>query len=178
MLVAIVPAAQVAGLDAAYDATLAGIPDGLLEDEGVAAGAAAAAAMLAARQDDGFLAPFTFTIGLEPGNWRPVGFSLDPPSPGIRDPDAWVGNLKPFLIESPSQFRSEGPNAVDERRVCGGVQRGEGARCAEQLDEDGGPDDRSDLLAVRPDRVLESTRPRPLRRSTASASRTRRGSSR
>ncbi len=28
------------------------------------------------------------------------------------DPDAWVGHLKPFLMESPSQFRSEGPNAL------------------------------------------------------------------
>ena len=28
------------------------------------------------------------------------------------DPDGWVGNLGPFLIESPSQFRSHGPNAL------------------------------------------------------------------
>jgi hypothetical protein len=115
VLVAIVPPAQTAVLDAAYDATLAGIPDGPLEAEGVEAGEAAAAAMLAAREDDGFMAPFTFTIGLEPGDWRPVGFSLDPPAPGALDPDAWVGNLKPFVIESPSQFRSEGPNPLTSK---------------------------------------------------------------
>src|SRR5215213_8787172 len=100
VLVAIVAPGQVAGLDAAYAATMAAIPDGPVEDEGVRVGAAAAAAMLAARQDDGFLAPFTFTIGLEAGNWRPVGFTLDPAVSGARDPDPWVGNLRPFLVES------------------------------------------------------------------------------
>ena len=105
LLVAIVPPAQIASLDAAYNATLAGIPDGLIEDEGVEAGGAAAAAMLAARQNDGFVAPFTFVIGLDPGDWRPL-------TPTALDPDAWVGNLKPFLIESGSQFRSEGPNPL------------------------------------------------------------------
>jgi hypothetical protein len=105
VLVAIVPTAQVASLDAAYAATLAGIPDGAAEDEGVRVGAAAADAMLAARVGDGFLAPFTFVIGTDAGDWRPL-------TPTALDPDAWVGNLAPFLIESPSQFRSEGPNAL------------------------------------------------------------------
>jgi PAP2 superfamily len=105
VLVAIVPTAQIAGLDAAYAATLAGIPDGAAEDEGVRVGAAAADAMLAARENDGFLAPFTFVIGSGPGDWRPL-------TPAALDPDAWVGNLAPFTIESPSQFRSEGPNAL------------------------------------------------------------------
>jgi hypothetical protein len=105
VLVAIVPAAQIAGLDAAYASTLAGIPDGPIEDEGVRVGAAAAAAMLAAREVDGFMASFTFVIGSDPGDWRPL-------TPSALDPDAWVGNLVPFLIRSPSQFRSEGPNAL------------------------------------------------------------------
>jgi hypothetical protein len=105
VLVAIVAPAQVAGLDSAYAATMAAIPDGPAKDEGVRVGAAAAASMLAARQDDGFVAPFTFVIGLDPGDWRPL-------TPTALDPDAWVGDLVPFLIESPSQFRSEGPNAL------------------------------------------------------------------
>ena len=103
VLVAIVPPAQVAGLDAAYAATLAGIPDGRGETEGIAAGQAAATAMLAARTGDGFLAPFNFVIGPDPGDWRPET---------VLDPDAWVGDLKPFLVNSPDQFRSEGPNAL------------------------------------------------------------------
>jgi hypothetical protein len=108
VLLAITPSARHAGLDAAYTATLATIPDGLIEQEGVDAGEAAAAAMLAARQGDGFLAPFTPVVGLDAGDWRPIGWPATP----VFDPDGWVGNLKPFLIESPSQFRSKGPNAV------------------------------------------------------------------
>ena len=106
VLVAIAPLQQ-ATLDAEYASTLADIPDGPIEDEGVRAGEAAAEAMLGVRQDDGFLAPFDFSLVIAPGagNWRPV-------TPTAVDPDAWVGNEKPFLIESPSQFRSDGPNAL------------------------------------------------------------------
>lgn len=105
VLVEIVPAAQVADLDAAYAQTLLAIPDGPSRDEGTAAGQAAAAAMLAARADDGFLAPFVPVIGLDPGDWRPM-------TPTALDPDAWVGQLDPFLIDSASQFRSEGPDPL------------------------------------------------------------------
>jgi hypothetical protein len=108
VLRAITPTARHAGLDAAYAATLATIPDGPIEQGGIDAGEAAAAAMITARQGDGFLATFTPVIGTDPGDWRPIGW---PATPAF-DPDGWVGNLKPFLIESPSQFRTEGPNAL------------------------------------------------------------------
>jgi hypothetical protein len=111
VLRAITPSARHAGLDVAYTATLAGIPNGPLEQGGVAAGEAAAAAMLAARANDGFLAVFTPVIGTDPGDWRPLGW---PTAPAF-DPDGWVGNLKPFLIESPSQFRSRGPLPITSR---------------------------------------------------------------
>jgi hypothetical protein len=105
VLVEIAAPAQVAGLDSAYTATMATIPNGRVKNEGVRVGAAAAAAMLTARDDDGFMAPFSFVIGSDPGDWRPL-------TPTALDPDAWVGNLLPFLLESPSQFRSAGPNAL------------------------------------------------------------------
>ena len=54
------------------------------------------------------MAAFTPTIGTNAGNWRPIGW---PATPAF-DPDGWVGNLKPFVIESQSQFRSDGPNAL------------------------------------------------------------------
>ena len=76
--------------------------------EGVRAGEAAAAAMLASRRDDGFMAPVTPVIGTDAGDWRPSAGRRRRRS--IRT--AWVGNLKPFLIQSPSQFRSKGPNAL------------------------------------------------------------------
>jgi PAP2 superfamily len=109
VLLAITPDARHAGLDAAYGATMAGITDPApIKQEGVDAGEAAASAMLAFRQNDGFLAPFSPVIGSGPGDWRPIGW----PSAPVFDPDGWVGNEKPFLIESPSQFRSHGPNSL------------------------------------------------------------------
>ena len=108
VLLAITPTTRHEGLGTAYQATLAAIPDGPSEQGGVRAGEAAAAAMLAARQNDGFMAPFTPAIGNEAGKWRPIGW---PAAPAF-DPDGWVGSLKPFLIQSPSQFRTKGPNAL------------------------------------------------------------------
>jgi hypothetical protein len=113
VLVAITPDARHAALDTAWKATLDDVsPDPLdpIRAEGVRAGEAAAEAMLDFRQDDGFLAPFDFTsvIGPAAGDWRPV-------TPTALDPDAWVGNEKPFLIESRSQFRSDGPNPLTSR---------------------------------------------------------------
>ena len=64
--------------------------------------------MIAARQGDGFMAPFTPVIGADPGDWRPLGW----PNTPAYDPDGWAGSLKPFLIRSPSQFRTKGPNAL------------------------------------------------------------------
>ena len=111
VLKAITPVARHAGLDTAYTNTLAAIPDGPIEAGGVAAGEAAAAAMIAFRQGDGFMAPFTPVIGTDPGDWRPIGW---PATPAF-DPDGWVGSMKPFLIESPSQFRSKGPDALTSK---------------------------------------------------------------
>jgi hypothetical protein len=108
VLVALAPAQQVT-LDAALAATLAAVPDGAAEDEGVRAGEAAAEAMLDSRQGDGFMAPFTFELGTDPGDWRPF-------PAGALDPDPWVGNLRPFLMKSQDQFRSSGPNALTSRK--------------------------------------------------------------
>ena len=108
VLLAITPTTRHEGLGTSYQATLAAIPDGPSEQGGVRAGEAAAAAMIAARQNDGFMAAFTPTIGTEAGKWRPIGW---PTTPAF-DPDGWVGGMKPFLIRSQSQFRTKGPNAL------------------------------------------------------------------
>ena len=114
VLVTIVPSGQVAVVDAKRDATLMGIPDGASKTEGIRVGAAAAAAMLKFRENDGYLSAFTFDIGLDPGDWRPVGWPFTLPDPRA-DPDAWVANEKPFLIETPWQFRTKGPNELTSR---------------------------------------------------------------
>jgi hypothetical protein len=109
-----VPSGQVGAVHAQRDATLAGIADGPSKTEGIRVGAAAAAAMIDFRLNDGYLAAFPFDIGSDPGDWRPVGWPFALPDPRA-DPDAWVANEKPFLIESPAQFRSKGPNALTSR---------------------------------------------------------------
>ena len=79
-----------------------------MKDGGIAAGEAAAAAMLAARANDGRGGPFTFDIGTGAGRWRPL-------TPTALDPTPWVGNVRPFVLETPWQLRSEGPNPLTSR---------------------------------------------------------------
>jgi hypothetical protein len=110
-LVWIVPAQQPA-LQALYDATLAGIPDGAAKTRGIAVGDAAAAAMIAARTADGRFGLFRFLSGSGPGVWKPVL-----PAFGS-DPNAWVKDVKPFLIERASQFRSDGPYELTSRKYA------------------------------------------------------------
>lgn len=105
VLVNLLPAQQT-HLDELYSASLADIPDGRAEEGGVAVGESTAAATLAARADDGRYGPFRFRAGTTPGQWRPT-----PPS-FATDPNAWVSQVTPFLLEQPDQFRSRGPNAL------------------------------------------------------------------
>jgi hypothetical protein len=102
VLLSIVPAQQ-AVLDAEYDAALLAIPDSSQKTRGVAVGEAAAAAMIAARTGDGRFGPFRFITGTTIGSWRPEIPAL------ASDPNAWVKDVKPFLVRSASQFRSAGP---------------------------------------------------------------------
>ena len=111
VLVSIVPAQQVA-LEAHYHASLAAIPEGKAKAGGIAVGETSAAQMIAARTRDGRFGPFRFFVGSEPGRWRPVLPAF------VNDPNAWVARVRPFLIDSPSQFRSHGPNALDRQRYA------------------------------------------------------------
>jgi hypothetical protein len=105
VLVSIVPTQQSA-LEPLYEASLAAVPDGPAKEGGIAAGETAAAAMIAARAGDGRFGSFRFTASSAVGAWRPELPLF------ASDPFAWVAYVKPFLIESPSQFRSDGPNAL------------------------------------------------------------------
>jgi hypothetical protein len=93
-------------LDGLYAASLAGIPDGPAKAGGVTVGEAAATAMLTARADDGRLVPFSFPVGSEPGEWRPVLPAF------ANDPFARLARIRPFMTTTPSQFRSDGPNPI------------------------------------------------------------------
>ena len=111
VLISIVPVQQPALL-ALYNSTLAGIADGAAKTRGIAVGDAAAAAMIAARTADGRFGTPGFLTGTTPGAWRPVL-----PAFG-NDPNAWVKDVKPFLIRRASQFRSSGPYELTSRKYA------------------------------------------------------------
>jgi hypothetical protein len=68
-------------------------------------GQQAAAAMIALRANDGRFAPVPAPPdGDEPGEWRRTS-----PGPAVTP---WTGQVTPFLVHSPDQFRPEGPNPL------------------------------------------------------------------
>ena len=96
-------------LEDLYADALSPIPDGPAKTDGINAGAAAAAAMLAARANDGRYVPFSFIVGDDPGEWRPTPPAL------VNDPYAWVSGVEPFVLQSRSQFRTQGPSDLTSR---------------------------------------------------------------
>jgi hypothetical protein len=102
--------AALQSLASSYASSLAGVDDGPSKDKGVDAGHAAAEAMIAARQNDGRFGPSQWVPNPNPGHWSPL---LDANNKPILDPTPWVGGVKPFLLESSSQFRSIDPLPID-----------------------------------------------------------------
>lgn len=105
---------QLATLQPVYDGYIAALPDQPVGSKaaGIIVGESAAAAMLAARTNDGRGGgPGTF-VGTLPGLWRPT------PPFFTQDPAPWVMNVRPFLIKSPDQFRSRGPNELTSRKYA------------------------------------------------------------
>src|SRR5215207_8497426 len=98
-------------LDAQYATSLAAIPETPFKRQGIAAGNAAAEAMIAARQDDGRFGPSQWVPNPAPGHWWPL---LNPDGTPMLDPTAWVGGVRPFLMQSASQFRTAGPQALTD----------------------------------------------------------------
>lgn len=99
--------AQTATLNARRDASLATIPDGQSKTDGIAVGIAAAAAMVANRTGDGSTPPLVYI----PTSTDPYEWQITPGCTGgvFRH---WP-NVRPFGIESSSQFRSEPPPALN-----------------------------------------------------------------
>lgn len=96
-------------LDTEYETALAAIPDGRSKTQGIDAGTAAADAMIAAREGDGRFGPSAWKSNDAPGHWQP---QLNPDGTPMLDPTPWVGGVRPFLIESASQFRTTGPQSL------------------------------------------------------------------
>lgn len=92
--------AQHADLLAAYNSSLAAIPDGSSKDQGIDVGTMAADAMLA--QGHFTPMPMTCNFGSGPGVFQVL--------PGQAcDPTQWVAHAVPFLVQSTDQFRTAGP---------------------------------------------------------------------
>jgi hypothetical protein len=108
-LVRLFPADQ-ASLDAAYATSLAQIPDGTSKRDGLAVGSSVATALLALRADDGLAANVAYTFGVGPGLWQ-----LTPDSPATAPQTPWLGQMRPFLLRSSSQFRPGPPPALTSR---------------------------------------------------------------
>ena len=93
-----------------YADTLGAIQDSPFKAQGVAAGEAAAEAMIAAREGDGRFGPSQWVPNSAPGHWQRLSNAAT--GQPILDPTPWAGGVKPFLMQSPSQFRTAGPNAL------------------------------------------------------------------
>jgi hypothetical protein len=98
---------QAGGLQAKLDTSLEAVPDGAAKDAGMAVGHAAAAQMIAAREGDGRGGGRTLTYEEGPGNYRPT-----PPN-NAEFPVAWIADVKPFIAEDITSYRTAGPYALD-----------------------------------------------------------------
>src|SRR5512132_3260763 len=99
-------------LDTAYAVSLDGIDDGASKDQGIEVGTMAADAMLA-EGHDGRAGQFGCTfVTPSAGLWQPLPSLTNPLLPAC-DPSSWVSNAKPFILNSPSQFRTAGPYALN-----------------------------------------------------------------
>ncbi|MGA9159269.1 MAG: vanadium-dependent haloperoxidase [Actinomycetota bacterium] len=103
------PSSLQTSIDSSYAASLAPIPNGQSKTDGINAGLTAAAAMRTARLGDGRFGPSQWDHRTGAGYWQPL---LDASQMPILDPTPWVGLVKPFLMTSSSQFRTDGPNAL------------------------------------------------------------------
>lgn len=101
-LLGLMPAEQ-AAIDADYRAALGAVPDGRAKSDGVTVGEQAAAAVLAARADDGSVAPNTYRPHTTPGAYVPTPLPLTP---------HW-GRRKPWVLRSGDAFRPGPPPSLD-----------------------------------------------------------------
>ena len=129
------PATVLADLDGKLAASLAAITDGQAKTDGIAVGEAAAAAMLAERADDGSSDPMPYTPGTGPGVWRPFPDSQVPLLPG------W-GQVKPFGIESGSQFRLQAPPQLQTEKYANDLNE---VKLLGRIDSAFRPQDRTDV---------------------------------
>ena len=93
-------------LDGALASSMAAIPPGPARDQGNAVGVQVATAFLALRANDGRNAVVPYGFGSGPGVYQ---LTPGAPAPPASPATPWVAQMRPFALQSPSQFRAEGP---------------------------------------------------------------------
>lgn len=96
---------EAATLDAAYQDSLASIPDGSAKTKGIAVGEEVAAAMLELRAEDGRNVPVPYEFGSGPGVYQ----ETPPPFPPTGPIGTSLPGVTPFVMQSPWHFRAYGP---------------------------------------------------------------------
>jgi hypothetical protein len=100
--------AQAPALDTQYATSLAAVTDSSdAVSAGVKVGEAAAEALINARAGDGLEASVAYTPFTGPGFWQTT-----PPKflPALTP---WLGEMRPFVLETASQFLPDGPTSLD-----------------------------------------------------------------
>ncbi|MEG4863977.1 MULTISPECIES: chemotaxis protein CheB [unclassified Microcoleus] len=111
VLVSLYPA-QAATFNEAYASSLAKIPDGKSKEDGIALGQQVADQIITLRSTDGTKTEVPYTPSTEPGLWTPT-----PPAFAVGLAPQWPG-VTPFAMTSGSQFRTEGPPALDSAKYA------------------------------------------------------------
>ena len=110
-------AARFPSQTATFDDKLAAFlgANGLNGDPGIAVGGYVAAKLLAYRSCDGSLPipTATFVGGTGIGQWRPTPTANSPMNPG-----EYYGQITPFFMTRPTQFRSDPPPAVNSKKYA------------------------------------------------------------
>jgi hypothetical protein len=102
---------QAVTLDAFYTEALALIPDGAPKNAGLAVGLAAATDVINLRTGDGRLTPIGVTSSFStlppgPGVWRLTPSAFAPPQ------TPWLGDVRPFILQSADQFLPDPPPSL------------------------------------------------------------------
>lgn len=121
--------------------SLAAIPDGQAKTDGIAAGEAAATAMIAARTDDGSAPPLFWT----PPSSAPYAWQKTPSCPPPGGLFYHWQNVKPYGVQSSSQFRASAPPALDSMHYAKDYNE---LRAVGSVDSLQRPQDRADVARV------------------------------
>ena len=110
---------QSATLDGEYATSIAALPADANTERGIAVGQAAAADLVALRADDGRNAPVSDACPTDttPGAWRCA------PPPSVQSKQTpWLAQMRPFTLQSDSQFRAPAPPALGSATYLADLQ--------------------------------------------------------